>query len=134
MEPPVRSHVLSPAHESFVSTEIQRELRIGAIRRWGTVGEATPPRLVLPVGVEPSKPRKLNEPKQRLRIPYLHNPLRLDNLLRLGDSPRGECNGLPLWERPPMWGVGLPLWGKTPPVLNKMISSGWEGLPRWAVR
>ena len=69
-----------------------------------------------------------------LRIPYLHNPLRLDNPLRLGDSPSGECNGLPLWERLPMWGVGHPLWGKTPPVLNKMISSGGEGLPRWAVR
>ena len=69
------------------------------------------------------------------RIPCLHNPLGLDNILRLGDSPRGECNGLPLWERPPMWEVGLPLWGKTPPVLNRMISSsGGEGLPRWAVR
>jgi len=56
-----RNHLLSPAHTSFVSSEIQRELRIGAIRRWGTVGDATPPRLVLPVGVEPSKPRKLND-------------------------------------------------------------------------
>jgi hypothetical protein len=32
-----RNHVLSHAHESFVSTEIQRELKIGAIRRWGKV-------------------------------------------------------------------------------------------------
>jgi hypothetical protein len=56
-----RNHVLSPAHESFVSTEIQRELRIGAVRRWGDVGSVKPPRLVLPVGVEPSKPRKLND-------------------------------------------------------------------------
>jgi ribonuclease HI len=56
-----RNHLLSPAHKSFVSSEIQRELRIGAVRRWGTVGEVKPPHLVLPVGVEPSKPRKLNE-------------------------------------------------------------------------
>jgi hypothetical protein len=28
-----RNHVLSPAHKSFVSTEIRRELRIGAVRR-----------------------------------------------------------------------------------------------------
>jgi hypothetical protein len=56
-----RNHVLSPAHESFVSAEIQRELRIGAVRRWGDVGSVKPPRLVLPVGVEPSKPRKLND-------------------------------------------------------------------------
>ena len=56
-----RNHALSPAHESFVSTEIQRELRIGAIRRWGNVGSVKPPHLVLPVGVEPSKPRKLND-------------------------------------------------------------------------
>ena len=61
MEPQVRNHVLSSAHKSFVSTEIQRELRIGAIRRWGKVGSVKPPHLVLPVGVEPSKPRKLND-------------------------------------------------------------------------
>ena len=61
MEPPVRNHVLLPAHESFVSTEIQRELRIGAIRRWGEVGSVNHPALFLPVGVEPSEPRKLND-------------------------------------------------------------------------
>jgi hypothetical protein len=38
-----RNHLLSPAHESFVSSEIQRELQIGAVRRWGTVGEVKPP-------------------------------------------------------------------------------------------
>ena len=53
--------ILSPAHKSFVSTEIQRELRIGAVRRWGDVGNVKPPHLVLPMGVEPSKPRKLND-------------------------------------------------------------------------
>jgi len=38
-----RNHLLSPTHKSFVSSEIQRELRIGAVRRWGTVGEVKPP-------------------------------------------------------------------------------------------
>jgi hypothetical protein len=45
-----RNHVLSPAHRSFVSSEIQRELKIGAVRRWGAVGKVEPPHLVLPVG------------------------------------------------------------------------------------
>ena len=61
MEPGVRNHLLSPAHKSFVSTEIQRELRIGAIRRWGKIGSVKPPRRVLPGGVERSKPRELND-------------------------------------------------------------------------
>jgi hypothetical protein len=56
-----RNHVLSPAHRSFLSSEIQRELRIGAVRRWGAVGKVEPPHLVLSVGLEPSKPRKLND-------------------------------------------------------------------------
>jgi len=41
-----------------------------------------------------------------LRIPYLHNLLRLDNPLRLGDSPNGECNGLPLGGETPHVGSG----------------------------
>jgi hypothetical protein len=61
VKPPVRNHVLSPAHESFVSTEIYRELRVGAIRRWGKVGSVKPPRLVYACKVEPSKPRKLSD-------------------------------------------------------------------------
>ena len=48
-----RNHVLSPAHESFVSAEIQRELRIGAVRIWGKVGDVKPPHLVLPVRNSP---------------------------------------------------------------------------------
>ena len=58
VEPPVRYHVLSPAHESLVSTKIQRELRFGVIRRWGEVGMWNHPALSLPVGVEPSVERR----------------------------------------------------------------------------
>ena len=55
------NHALQPDLHAFVSAEVARELRIGAISVWGPVGEVTPPRLVLPVGVEPTKPRKLND-------------------------------------------------------------------------
>ena len=50
VELPVRYHVLSPAHESLVSTKIQRELRFGVIRRWGEVGSVEPPRFVFARG------------------------------------------------------------------------------------
>ena len=55
------NHALQPDLHAFVSAEVARELRIGAISVWGPVGGVTPPRLVLPVGVEPTKPRKLND-------------------------------------------------------------------------
>jgi ribonuclease HI len=64
LEPPravFNNHALSDEHTSFVSGKIAEELRTGAIRRWGLVGQVAPPHLVLPIGVEPSKPRKLND-------------------------------------------------------------------------
>ena len=53
------NHVLPPALESFVDVKIEEEVRAGAARVWGRVGLVDPPHLVLPIGVEPSKPRKL---------------------------------------------------------------------------
>jgi len=55
------NHRLDDDMRAFVTKEIARELRVGAISAWGDVGVATPPHLVLPVGVEPTKPRKLND-------------------------------------------------------------------------
>jgi len=63
-EPPraeFRNHALPSELSEFVTKEVARELRVGAITRWGKVGEVEPPHLVLPIGVEPTKPRKLND-------------------------------------------------------------------------
>jgi ribonuclease HI len=56
-----RNHQLPPALEAFVDKKIAEEVRAGAARVWGAVGEVEPPHLVLPIGVEPSKPRKLHD-------------------------------------------------------------------------
>ena len=46
---------------SFISNTLVDRLRSGAISLWGKVGECTPPQLVLPLTVEPSKPRLCND-------------------------------------------------------------------------
>jgi hypothetical protein len=45
----------------FVSRTSIERLRSGAISFWGRVGEVAPPHLVLPLTVEPSKPRLCND-------------------------------------------------------------------------
>ncbi|KAI8511797.1 hypothetical protein Bbelb_108970 [Branchiostoma belcheri] len=44
-------------HEEFVTSEIMNRLEDGSIGLWGKVGQCEPPHLVLPLTVEPSKPR-----------------------------------------------------------------------------
>ena len=56
-----RNHALTPELEAFVDKKVAEELRAGAARVWGKVGSVEPPHLVLPIGVEPSKPRKLHD-------------------------------------------------------------------------
>ena len=56
-----KNHALTPVLEAFVDTKIAEEVQAGAARVWGKVGEVDPPHLVLPIGVEPSKPRKLHD-------------------------------------------------------------------------
>ncbi|KAJ8303085.1 hypothetical protein KUTeg_019481 [Tegillarca granosa] len=41
----------------FVCNELLDRIASGSIRVWGKVGQCTPPRLVMPLTVEPSKPR-----------------------------------------------------------------------------
>ena len=54
-----KNHNLPEELEKFVDGKIAEEVRAGAARVWGAVGAVEPPHLVLPIGVEPSKPRKL---------------------------------------------------------------------------
>jgi ribonuclease HI len=51
-----------PSHLSeFVGKKIGEAVVAGAVRVWGEVGVVDPPHLVLPIGVEPSKPRMLHD-------------------------------------------------------------------------
>ena len=45
----------------FISDTIQQRLASGAISIWGKVGQVQPPHLVMPLTVEPSKPRLCND-------------------------------------------------------------------------
>ncbi|XP_078608653.1 uncharacterized protein LOC144880392 [Branchiostoma floridae x Branchiostoma japonicum] len=44
-------------HVEFITKELRARLAKGAIRLWGKVGECEPPHLIMPITVEPSKPR-----------------------------------------------------------------------------
>ncbi|KAK3237297.1 hypothetical protein CYMTET_52615 [Cymbomonas tetramitiformis] len=56
-----KNHAIPDHLIPWISGKIQDELRWGAIRVWGKEGECSPPHLVMPVGVEPAKPRKIND-------------------------------------------------------------------------
>ena len=53
----VPNHMSCKPFTSFISNTLINRLRSGAISLWGKVGQCTPPHLVLPLTVEPSKPR-----------------------------------------------------------------------------
>jgi hypothetical protein len=54
-----RNHpaALSPEFQPFVSSKIAEMVASGALRRLGRAGTVPRPRVVLPIGVEPTKPR-----------------------------------------------------------------------------
>ena len=68
----------------FISRTILDRLRSGAISLWGKVGRVPPPHLVLPLTVEPSKPRLCNDDRF-LNLWMVNRPFRLDTLK---DLPR----------------------------------------------
>ena len=51
------NHMSCKPFTSFISNTLINRLRSEAISLWGKVGQCTPPHLVLPLTVEPSKPR-----------------------------------------------------------------------------
>lgn len=63
-KPPARifaNHPSCKAFALFISDALIERLASGAISLWGKVGECPPPHLVLPLTVEPSKPRLCND-------------------------------------------------------------------------
>lgn len=68
----------------FISGTILERLGTGAIALWGKVGQVSPPHLVLPLTVEPSKPRLCNDDRF-LNLWMADRPFQLDTLK---DLPR----------------------------------------------
>ena len=85
--PPTRIFSNNPSCQQFsefiTSTLIDR-LATGAISVWGRVGHVKPPHLVMPLTVEPSKPRLCND-NRFLNLWMVDRPFKLD---RLTDLPR----------------------------------------------
>ncbi len=71
-------------HEDFVSRTLEEWLKAGAIRVIGKVGEVEPPRLVMSLTVEPTKPRLCHD-ERFLNLWVRDLPFTLDTL---ADVPR----------------------------------------------
>ena len=73
----------------FVSKEILKRVKTGALRVWGRVGFVDPPYLVLPLTVEPTKPRLCLDARF-LNLWMRDQPFTLDGLV---DVPRYVYKG-----------------------------------------
>ena len=90
--PPSKSfhnHASCNGFFQFVSQEIVKRVAIGAVRIWGRVGECHPPHLILPLTVEPTKPRVCLDARF-LNLWMKDVPFSLD---RLTDVPRYVYKG-----------------------------------------
>ena len=80
--PPQRIFLNHPSCKPFVdfiSSTVLDRLSTGAISLWGKVGEVDPPHLVMPLTVEPSKPRLRND-NRFLNLWIADRPFQLDHL------------------------------------------------------
>lgn len=64
---------------SFISRTILERIASGAISVWGKVGDVPPPHLVMPLTIEPSKPRLCND-NRFLNLWTVDRPFHLDRL------------------------------------------------------
>jgi hypothetical protein len=85
--PPSREFPNSPSCErftDFVHSTIQERVRTGSLIFWGFVGEVQPPHLVMPITVEPTKPR-MSHNERFLNLWIRNLPFTLDYF---SDLPR----------------------------------------------
>ena len=66
-----------PDFEEFISSTILDRVKNGSLLVWGRVGSVQPPRLVLPITVEPTKPRMCHD-ERFLNLWIKDLPLSLD--------------------------------------------------------
>ena len=77
-----RNHPSCEPFAEFISHSIKQRLAMGAISVWGRVGECEPPHLVMPLTVEPTKPRLCND-NRFLKLWMQDRPFSLDHLYQL---------------------------------------------------
>ena len=70
--------------EDFISSTILERVKNGSLSVWGRIGEVEPPHLVMPLSVEPSKPRLCHD-ERFLNLWIRDLPLKLDYI---SDLPR----------------------------------------------
>ena len=70
--------------KQFISTTVLHRVKNGSLSVWGKVGEVEPPHLVMPLTVEPSKPRLCHD-ERFLNLWIRDLPLKLDYI---SDLPR----------------------------------------------
>lgn len=68
--------------QDFITDTISQRLRNGSISAWGRVGEVDPPHLVMPLTMEPSKPRLCHD-ERFLNLWIVDLPLKLDYISNL---------------------------------------------------
>ena len=75
-----KNHKVCGRFEQFISQTLIDRIRIGAVHVWGEVGKVDPPWLVLPLTVEPNKPR-LCVDARFLNLWMKETPFKLDTLV-----------------------------------------------------
>lgn len=83
--PPARiftNHLSCKPFAQFISDTLIERLASGAISLWGKVGESPPPHLVMPLTVEPFKPRLCNDDRF-LNLWIQDRPFSLDSVQHL---------------------------------------------------
>ena len=70
--------------KSFISKTVLERVENGSLSVWGKEGECSPPHLVIPITIEPTKPRKCHDE----RFLNLWMDLLLMSFDRITDIPR----------------------------------------------
>ena len=69
-------------HKDVISREIETKIAMGAIKVWGRVEDIPPPAIVMPLSIEPSKPRLVHD-QQYLNSFMQQCPFSLDQVVNL---------------------------------------------------
>ena len=69
-------------YRDTISREIEQKIAMGVIKVWGRVGTCQPPAIVMPLSIEPSKPRLVHY-QQYLNCFMRHCPFSLDQVVNL---------------------------------------------------
>lgn len=80
-------------HEAWVSSAIASLIRTGCVARWDDVADVrvyTTPHMVLPLGVEPKKPRLIWDARW-LNLMCKRLPFTMDGVGKVAHSVRGEA-------------------------------------------